>query len=233
MTTELTILGQPLSKIRQRYGYHLYGGQVLLATHEAAHAIVALSLGHRVTELAVHIDYRSHVVDGYCSWDVPGDDVALMGTPHEGIVTSAGLTGVLLLHESFNARQSELFGTDTKDHRILSGLTDKQCDWAHRCSRTILDYRLEQFDRLAAALVRQSVLSESEIREVTGHVEIIAAYRAAPRRPTAAHSPSTARPAATRSGASSRNAIPGLRYSDAVIVRGTNHEGVPPRERGR
>lgn len=197
---------------------------VATAVHEAAHAVVAMSLGFRVTEL--YADFRNPDAGGYegaCRWNGDGaNDV------ETALIAAAGWRSLQFLESgirytagSFHSVERPT-GGDLDDLRAALGADyDGYLDKIRKSVDEILQEHRVVMDGLASALLIKPRLSEADIRAVAGRnladrwqTRSDARVSTSTLRSSAPAASPGRRPSSRGTGRTMRDVVPGLRYSD-------------------
>jgi hypothetical protein len=192
----ITMLSQSLAVIQHRYGSQATPDKIGTAVHEAAHAIVALACGFRVSE--VWVERTTHGYAGGCRHHADVEiareraKLRAAGVPEsavtaaaagivavaEGMVTAAGAAAMEWLDGAVRAQSGQPWwdasGTDWESIRELaatvSSRTDPQTFWQESRSgaRRLLDLHPYELDALAGALLWRGRLTEDQIAAIVG-----------------------------------------------------------------
>lgn len=165
--------------LRESYGDHLEAALVNTAIHEAAHAITALALGHRVVSIAVWRD-EAQSWRGRCTWiaDSSSDE-------DQAMIASAGAAANWWMDSTLKRNDADPWDTCGADIEKLRSIDPDISDWAmEQCRRKadrLLASRLHDFRSLVEAiLASDGTLNEIEISEILGLQAPAGAARSTP-----------------------------------------------------
>ena len=231
------LLGKPLAQIRASLNMPtLEPGAVVVAAHEAAHAIIVLAHGAGVSELEVHATPTKW--DGHCLWEnIPPDEYA-------GEAFAAGAASLDFLSPTVrNGDPWQAAEGDMEPLRRYGIFQQRDLEYYRASAYTVLHANRTALDRLAYALLdHEGHMNADQIRAIVEPGMLPdaqsnpAAWTKAQMRTLANKIERTVQsgfiPAAIRGpleelkrlhrlenpGAASGSTIPGMRYGDTLAI---------------